>query len=63
MALHIAGQQISTAAVISIYRRVSDAAGGAVSPDGLLALPWATAGYVHELAGARWRGLSTWRAW
>jgi DNA-3-methyladenine glycosylase II len=38
MDLHIAGQQISTAAALAIYRRVSDAAGGAVIPEGLIGL-------------------------
>src|SRR5512147_1477308 len=49
-ARHIAAQQISTAAAMTIYRHVSDAAGGAVGPKMLLALPSAEAGYVQELA-------------
>ncbi|MER5916995.1 hypothetical protein ABT124_43270 [Streptomyces sp. NPDC001982] len=57
MALHIVGQQISTAAAMTIYRRLSDAAGGAVSPEGLLALPWAKAGYVHDLARRQAEGV------
>ncbi|MET8809595.1 hypothetical protein [Streptomyces sp. NPDC004546] len=38
MALRIMGQQISTAAALTIYRRMSDVAGGSVSSEGLLAL-------------------------
>jgi DNA-3-methyladenine glycosylase II len=56
-ALHIAGQQISTAAAMTIYRRVSDAAGGAVGPEVLLALPWAKAGYVQEFARRQTEGV------
>lgn len=60
MALHIVGQQISTSAALTIYGRVSDAAGGAVTPAGLLALSGdqlrscglsrAKAAYLHDLA-------------
>ncbi|MFJ9539767.1 DNA-3-methyladenine glycosylase family protein [Streptomyces sp. NPDC101225] len=39
MALHIVGQQISTAAALTIFGRISAAMGGDLTPAGLLALP------------------------
>ncbi|MEU8794030.1 hypothetical protein [Streptomyces sp. NPDC048643] len=60
MALHIVGQQISVAAALTIFARVTAAAGGAVTPSGLLALTEedlrtcglsrAKAAYLHDLA-------------
>lgn len=60
MALHIVGQQISIAAALTIFARVTAAAGGAVTPDSLLALAdddlracglsRAKAAYLHDLA-------------
>lgn len=60
MALHIVGQQISIAAAMTIFARVTAAADGAVTPQGLLALAAddlracglsrAKAAYLHDLA-------------
>ncbi|MFI6567208.1 DNA-3-methyladenine glycosylase family protein [Streptomyces sp. NPDC050534] len=60
MALHIVCQQISTAAALTIFGRISASMGGDVTPAGLLALPedrlracglsQAKASYLHDLA-------------
>ncbi|MGP4013787.1 DNA-3-methyladenine glycosylase family protein [Streptomyces sp. 4N124] len=60
MALHIVGQQISIAAALTIFARVTAAVGGAVTPESLLALAdndlracglsRAKAAYLHDLA-------------
>lgn len=60
MALHIVGQQISIAAALTIFARVTTAAGGSVTPHSLLALAAddlracglsrAKAAYLHDLA-------------
>ncbi|MFE7170253.1 DNA-3-methyladenine glycosylase family protein [Streptomyces sp. NPDC057616] len=66
MALHIVGQQISTAAALTIFGRVSASMGGEVTPAGLLALPEdrlracglsrAKASYLHDLARRQAQG-------
>ncbi|WP_427168909.1 DNA-3-methyladenine glycosylase family protein (plasmid) [Streptomyces sp. C1-1] len=66
MALHIIGQQISTAAALTIFGRISASMGGEVTPAGLLALPEdrlracglsrAKASYLHDLARRQAQG-------
>lgn len=66
MALHIVGQQISTAAALTIFGRVAASMGGEVTPAGLLALPEdrlracglsrAKASYLHDLARRQAQG-------
>ncbi|GAA3897925.1 hypothetical protein MBT84_46580 [Streptomyces sp. MBT84] len=54
MAMHTASHQISTAAVLTVHRRASDAAlGGAVSPEGLLALSRTKVGAVSPPTQSR----------
>lgn len=60
MALHIVGQQISIAAALTVFARITTAAGGSVTPKSLLGLSddelracglsYAKAGYLHDLA-------------